>query len=229
MVVMLAIAVAVALQRRLLVAGSTIGPVVIRQAVPDDVAAMVVLAAGARAELAEYQPMFWRSREGAAELQDAWFRFLITSDADLVLVGTDDDNMVVGFLIAKVTDAAPVFDPGGRTCVIDDFVAPRGVVFDGLLAAARTWAAGEGAVQLVEIVRGDDLLPRAKSLAHVEPLATLVDDFERPVLHVCLNFRIGESSTDETFGVEDSIVRIHGDLILCGIADETLRICECDV
>jgi len=49
------------------------------------------------------------------------------------------------------------------------------------------------------------------------------------MLHVGLNFSIGESATDETLSIEYGVVRIHGDLILCCIADETFGIGESDV
>ena len=62
----------------------------------------------------------------------------------------------MGFLIAQVTDSPPVYDPGGRTCMVDDFVAEPGVAFDDLLAEARSWAREQGAVQMVAVVAAAD-------------------------------------------------------------------------
>ena len=60
-------------------------------------------------------------------------------------------------------------------------------------------------------------------------LSTLVDDLVRPVLHVGLNISVRELSSDESLGVEDGVVRVHGDLVLGGITDESLRVVESDV
>jgi hypothetical protein len=69
------------------------------------------------------------------------------------------------------------------------------------------------------------------------------------VLHVSLHFGIIEFTTDESFGVEDGVVRVlerrgvssrlgvglhrqathHGDLVLCGITYQSLLIIECDI
>src|SRR3954453_2642576 len=43
-------------------------------------------------------------------------------------------------------------------------------------------------------------------------LATLVDDLERPVLHISLDLGVIEFTTDKTLGVEDGVVWVHGDL-----------------
>jgi hypothetical protein len=102
---------------------------------------MLDLAAAKRATHGVYQPVFWRAAESASVMQDLWFRFLLTSDDHHLLVATEPDGRVVGFLIAQVMDAPPVYDPGGRTCMVDDFVAAPGEAFDGLVAAARSWAA----------------------------------------------------------------------------------------
>jgi hypothetical protein len=55
-------------------------------------------------------------------------------------------------------------------------------------------------------------------------LASLVNDLEGEVLHVGLNFRISEFPADQSLGVEDSILRVHRDLILGGITNETLSV-----
>jgi hypothetical protein len=60
-------------------------------------------------------------------------------------------------------------------------------------------------------------------------LGVLVNDLEWPVLHVCLNLGVGELSSDQSLGVKDGVVWVHGDLVLCGISDETLRVVECDI
>jgi len=39
-----------------------------------------------------------------------------------------------------------------------------------------------------------------------------------------LDFLISELATDETLSIEDSVVRVHSDLILGGISDKTFGI-----
>jgi hypothetical protein len=49
------------------------------------------------------------------------------------------------------------------------------------------------------------------------------------VLHVGLDLGVGELAPDQTLGVEDGVVGVHGDLVLGGISDETLRVVEGNV
>jgi hypothetical protein len=49
------------------------------------------------------------------------------------------------------------------------------------------------------------------------------------VLHVRLDLSVVELAADKTLGVEDGVVGVHGDLVLGGVADETLRVGERDV
>lgn len=59
-------------------------------------------------------------------------------------------------------------------------------------------------------------------------LTTLVDDLEGEVLHVGLNLSIGELATDQSLGVEDGVLGVHGDLVLGGITNQTLGVGETD-
>ena len=52
---------------------------------------------------------------------------------------------------------------------------------------------------------------------------------EGPVLHIALDGRIAELTTNQTLGVEDGVLGVHGDLVLGGVTNETLGICEGDV
>lgn len=59
-------------------------------------------------------------------------------------------------------------------------------------------------------------------------LSALVDDLEGEVLHVSLNLSVGELAANQTLGIEDCVGGVHGDLVLGGISDQTLGICEGD-
>ena len=48
-------------------------------------------------------------------------------------------------------------------------------------------------------------------------------------LHISLNLSISELSSNETLSIEYGIVRVHSDLILGGITNETLSVCESDI
>jgi NAD-specific glutamate dehydrogenase. len=59
-------------------------------------------------------------------------------------------------------------------------------------------------------------------------LAIAINDLEGEVLHIALNLRVTELAADQALGVKDSVVGVHGDLVLGGITDETLGIGEGD-
>lgn len=46
-----------------------------------------------------------------------------------------------------------------------------------------------------------------------------VDDTERPVLHILLDIRLLSPATDETFGVEDRVLRVGVVGVLGGVSD----------
>ena len=54
-------------------------------------------------------------------------------------------------------------------------------------------------------------------------------DLERPVLQVRLHLGGVELATDKTLGVEHGVGSVHGNLVLGGIADQTLSVVECDI
>lgn len=60
-------------------------------------------------------------------------------------------------------------------------------------------------------------------------LASLREDLEGEVLHIRLDLSIIELAADEALCVEDGVVRVHRDLVLRGIANETLGLGEGDV
>lgn len=97
----------------------------VRRAVAGDVEAITALASDRPRRYARYQPAFWRSAANAEEVHRSYLADLVRNDDVLTLV-SDHDGTVVGFLIAAFGDAPAVYDLGGRTCTIDDFVVAPG-------------------------------------------------------------------------------------------------------
>jgi hypothetical protein len=75
---------------------------------------------------------------------------------------------------------------------------------------------------------GGEVLLLALELNLDDGLATLVNDLEGEVLHIGLDLRIGELATDQSLGVEDGVLGVHGDLVLGGITNQTLGVGETD-
>lgn len=123
-------------------------PMPIRPATDDDVAHMIELAAAKRAEYEQYAPTFWRRAPNAAELQTPYFKMLVAKDDVIALVYAEAER-IQGFIIASVTTAPPVYDPGSQVIVVDDFTvsAPEQwpTVGAALLTEARSRAKARGA------------------------------------------------------------------------------------
>jgi hypothetical protein len=76
-----------------------------------------------------------------------------------------------------------------------------------------------------DLLWGEDLL-LALELNLDDGLAATRDDLEGEMLHVGLDLRILELAANEALRVEDSVGRVHRDLVLGGITDQTLRVRE---
>jgi len=125
----------------------------IRVAQQTDVDAMTSLASIRREQYARYQPRFWRPAADAVHKHRPYLAGLVANPHVITLV-SEDGGQLTGFLIATLAAAPPVYDPGGLTCQIDDFVVPdaewltTGVQ---LLRAGLAQAARDGAVQAVVV------------------------------------------------------------------------------
>ena len=67
------------------------------------------------------QPGFWRKAADSREKQTPHFERIVGSERVIALVH-EQAGTVDGFVIATLVEAPPVYDPGGLTCLIDDFV-----------------------------------------------------------------------------------------------------------
>lgn len=149
---------------------------------------MAELAALRRHEYAQVHPQFWREAVSARDAQGRWFEELVDDEFTLTLVA-EQQGELVGLLIASLVGAPPVYDPGGRTGFIDDFVVSAPLQWDTvgreLLVHARTWLRQRGAVQVVVVAGFHDEAKRAlldseglrvASTWHVASLASDVGD-----------------------------------------------------
>jgi hypothetical protein len=70
------------------------------------------------------------------------------------------DRRIDGFLTGQLVPPPPVYDPGGLTCVVDDFALERQndwpTVGYELLAELRKRARDRGAVQIVVVSAPED-------------------------------------------------------------------------
>lgn len=126
--------------------------VAIRAAVADDLEAMLELADTRRRQYATYQPRFWRPALHAMARQRPYFGALLADDTVITVVATAG-QVLVGFAIGSVVAAPPVYDPGGSTCLVDDFAVadPQrwSSVGVDLLGAVGHAARRQGANQIV--------------------------------------------------------------------------------
>lgn len=109
----------------------------IRPAVASDLDGLLQLEEARRRQFAKYQPVFWRPAADAADLQGPYLANLIEEEAVITVVA-DTGGTLAGFAVGTIIAAPPVYDPGGPTCVIDDFAVA--VPSSGLRSESTCWA-----------------------------------------------------------------------------------------
>ena len=131
----------------------------IRSALATDVQAMAQLLEIKRALLESFEPVMWRVSPAAAQLTPAFFTHQLGQPNAIARVA-EDNGRFAGFIIGGVQDAPPVFAPGGKTVLIDDFAVIEGEGGDAaalaLLDAVMSEARARGAVQLIAIAAAKD-------------------------------------------------------------------------
>jgi hypothetical protein len=137
----------------------------IRFAHAEDASAMVDLSEQQRLiDEARYQLKFYRKAADSREKQLPYFESLLARKEVIALV-SERDSLIDGFIIGMAIDAPPVYDPGGSTCLVDDFVVQRpqdwSTVGVSLLRKVNAHAKERGAVQTVVICRRLDEAKRA--------------------------------------------------------------------
>jgi hypothetical protein len=93
----------------------------VRRASLEDLEGLLGIASACRTAYADYQPRLWRPAPDAMDHQRAYFTSILDDDKTLVLTATEDDADLRGFAIGRLVPAPPVYDPGGVSCMVDDF------------------------------------------------------------------------------------------------------------
>jgi len=137
----------------------------IRLAHAEDASAMVDLSEQQRRiDEARYQLKFYRKAADSREKQLPYFESLLACKEVIALV-SKRASVIDGFIIGMMIDAPPVYDPGGFTCLVDDFVVQRpddwSTIGVSLLREVNSHAKDRGAVQTVVICRRLDEAKRA--------------------------------------------------------------------
>jgi len=138
----------------------------IRTAEDFDLEEILNLASAKRLEYETYQPVFWRVAPDAIAQQRDYFASQIADEKVITLVATSETELV-GFVIGRLVPAPPVYNPGGLTCSIDDFVVIESDLWEtvgaDLLDQVRKAALARGAAQVV-VVCGHLDEPKRKAL-----------------------------------------------------------------
>jgi|tagenome__1003787_1003787.scaffolds.fasta_scaffold20862441_2 hypothetical protein len=125
----------------------------------DDVDDVAALADARRRDYELEQPLFWRTAEDALERHRTYLHGLVEAEDHVFLVARRAGRLSA-FIIARLVPAAPVYEPGGLTCLVDDFavVAPGDWASLGvtLLRAVADRARQRGAVQAVVVTGRHD-------------------------------------------------------------------------
>jgi hypothetical protein len=130
-----------------------------RPATHNDIDEVAALAADSRRDYEAHQPQFWRQAADAVARHTTYLQGLV-EDPDHVFLVAGEPHHVSGFVIGRLTPAPPVYDPGGLTCVVDDFAVEHPDAWASLgpllLGDLSRIARAHGAVQVVVVAGRHD-------------------------------------------------------------------------
>ncbi len=131
----------------------------VRIASAGDVQAMAALLEVKRQMLESFEPVMWRPSEIAAQLTPQFFTHQVVQPNVIARVAEDGERFL-GFVMGTLQDPPPVYAPGGKTVLIDDFAVVDGADGDSaasqLLDAAISEARARGAVQIITVAAAQD-------------------------------------------------------------------------
>ena len=140
----------------------------IRKAEIGDLAGIATLSSLKRKQYEQYQPVFHKEAGGAVELQTNYLKDVLSKDHVIALVHEEAGVPIDGFIIGSLVKAPPVYDPGGKICVVDDFMVSDPILWDTtgkeLLGRVLAWAGEKGSV-LANVVCGPRDAPKKEFLA----------------------------------------------------------------
>jgi GNAT superfamily N-acetyltransferase len=157
----------------------------IRRAELKDVPVMVELSEQRRIrydkELAPRYTYF-RKAHDSREKQTPYLEGLLLRDDHLILVH-ERDGQLTGFIDGGLYSPPPVYDPGGRSCIVDDFVVATPedweTVGASLLEEVITWARQQGAVHIATVCTPID--PLKRRMLSSSGLGTILEFFCRNI------------------------------------------------
>ncbi|MCP9487245.1 MAG: GNAT family N-acetyltransferase [Gaiellaceae bacterium MAG52_C11] len=136
----------------------------------EDASRIAQLAELKREQYETYAPVFHRPKPDTRELHASFLASQVEIiERHVALVHEADDGHINGFLIATIVPPPPVYDPGGLTCLVDDFVVDPPSLWASagreLLDEATRISKQKGAVQTVVVCGPQDAPKRAMLVA----------------------------------------------------------------
>lgn len=148
----------------------------IRKASGSDLARLVELSEIKREEYQDYQPIFWRKAPDSAKHQLNYFHSLLEREEVIILLYDKGDGKIDGFIIGRVVPSPPVYNSGGFTLAVDDFVVEGAKLWKtvgvALLDALQGEANNRGIVQMVVVCPAQEEPKRAMLEAAGFPVVT---------------------------------------------------------
>jgi hypothetical protein len=139
----------------------------VRAAHSGDLDVIVALSDDKRRQYEGQARIFYRPAPNAAAVHRPWLARLIEDGSVATFVHESDGAEVDGFVIVTLVSPPPVYDPGGPTCSVDDFVVATPSLWASagrdLLSSASIWGREQGAVQMV-VVCGPHDAPKRQML-----------------------------------------------------------------
>lgn len=126
----------------------------IRTATSADLDAMLDLSEMKRSQYSAYNPRFHQPSANAREMQRPFLARQIEREENIALVD-DVGSTINGFIIATTRPTPPVYDIGGLSTGVDDFMVRDPSLWDtvgrALLEEVRVRAREHGSVQLIVV------------------------------------------------------------------------------
>lgn len=94
---------------------------IIRPAIIEDIHVMMEMADKKRLLYAGWQPVFHKPHPDARQRHLEFIKAMLR-DPNWIMLVADEHGIVEGWLLARLVEAPPVYEPGGKVCMVDDFV-----------------------------------------------------------------------------------------------------------